>query len=349
MKTRVRKFIKISMPAIALACLILFPPWNIVWALLSPLQDSIQEQVDVTIDRGLDGIIVYVDQAGKAPAFYAAGWKNRENQVPADPHALFKIASISKLYIAVAAAKLVDDQSLSLDKTLADYLPELIGRIEYADQITLRMMLRHRSGIPNFTDDPEFPWFDPPAKLSDYLEFALDKPADFKPDARYRYSNTNYLLIGNILDQVLGYSHHQFINEEILGPLGLTHTFNLLSEVNLGELVSGYGYYTGHEGDLKEQDYISPGGSMVATAQDVGIFLRALNDGTLLSDEEQVIYSSIYEYGHTGLLPGYQSIARYHKDIDTVVIQFVNTSGGKMWTISEILYKRIIKILRKKT
>jgi len=84
---------------------------------------------------------------------------------------------------------------------------------------------------------------------------------------------------------------------------------------------------------------------MVATAQDVGIFLRALNDSTLLCDEEQAIYSSIYEYGHTGLLPGYQCIARYHKDIDTVVIQFVNTSGGKMWTISEILYNGIIKIL----
>ena len=86
---------------------------------------------------------------------------------------------------------------------------------------------------------------------------------------------------------------------------------------------------------------------MVATIQDVGIFLRALNDSSLLNDEEQAIYSSVYEYGHTGLLPGYQSIARYHKDIDTVVIQFMNTSGGYMWTISEIIYKRIIKILRK--
>jgi hypothetical protein len=87
---------------------------------------------------------------------------------------------------------------------------------------------------------------------------------------------------------------------------------------------------------------------MVATAQDVGIFLRALNDGTLLSDEEQAIYSSIYKYEHTGLLPGYQSIARYHKDIDTVVIQFVNTSGGNMWSISEMLYNKIVRILSRK-
>jgi hypothetical protein len=118
----------------------------------------------------------------------------------------------------------------------------------------------------------------------------------------------------------------------------------LLNEVDPEELSSGY--YTDYEGDLKELDYISPGGSMVATVQDVGIFLRALNDGTLLSDQEQAIYSSIYEYGHTGLLPGYQSIARYHKNIDTIVIQFVNTSGGNMWTISEIIYNKILLIVQ---
>jgi len=98
---------------------------------------------------------------------------------------------------------------------------------------------------------------------------------------------------------------------------------------------------------VKMLDFVAPGSSMVATAQDVGIFLKALNDGSLLNDKEQAIYSSVYEYEHTGLLPGYSSIAKYNKDIDAVVVQFVNTSGGNTWTISEIIYNRIIKILRK--
>ena len=88
---------------------------------------------------------------------------------------------------------------------------------------------------------------------------------------------------------------------------------------------------------------------MLATAQDVGIFLRALNDGSLFDEGEQAIYSSIYVYEHTGLVPGYQSIAEYHKDIDTVVIQFVNTAGGYNWNLSEIVYNRIVKILRRKS
>jgi D-alanyl-D-alanine carboxypeptidase len=316
----------------------------------------VQEQVDDAIDYGLDGIIVYVDQPGKAPEFYGAGWKNKGTQVPADPHALFKIGSIHKLYIATAVAKLVNNGSLSLDETLADYLPELVGRIEYADQITLRMMVQHRSGVPNFTDDEKFDWFTPQTDEDKNLELVLDKPADFKPDTRYSYSNTNYLLIGRILDKVLGYSHHQYIYNEILAPLVLTNTYFTLDEVEYDDVVSGYWYQ--YDDDLMELDFVIPGGSMVATAQDVGIFLRALNDGSLLNDDEQAIYSSIYEYGHTGWLPGYYSIARYHEDIDTVVIQFVNTTGGETWgtanvvggkatAISNIIYNRIVRILHR--
>jgi CubicO group peptidase (beta-lactamase class C family) len=305
----------------------------------------VQEQVDKAINYKLDGIIVYVDQAGKPPAFYAAGWNNRKNTVPADPHTLFKIASISKLYIATAVAKLVNKQTLELDETLASYLPELAGRIENADKITLRMLVQHRSGIPNYTDHPDYPWANPFKKNSDTYQLVFDMPADFEPGKKYSYSNTNYLLLGEIMDKTLGYSHHDYIRNEILKPLGLNHTYSLLREVNLDDVMSGY--FVGYEPDIKGNDFIQPGGSMVATAQDVGVFIRALNDGSLLNSDEQAIYASIYEYGHTGLLPGYSSIARYHKDLDTVVVQFINTSGGKTWTITEIIYKKIIKILRK--
>lgn len=207
------------------------------------------------------------------------------------------------------------------------------------------MLLKHRSGIPDWIDDPEFPWDKPPRDVNKVLALVLDEPSEFEPDSRYDYSNTNYLLIGKILDKTLGYSHQQYIRTEILSPLGLTHTFGLLSDVEAKEVASGYDSH--YDKDVKMLDFVSPGGSMLATAQDVGVFLRALNDGSLLNKEEQAVYSSIYEYGHTGLLPGYQSIARYHQDIDAVVVQFVNTSGGNAWTISEIVYNRIIKMLRR--
>ena len=341
-KKQTKRILRITLP-IATIISMFFVPWILVWTWILPLPDTVQEQVNEAIGHGFDGIIVYVDEAGKPPAFYTAGWNDRKNKIPADPQALFKIASINKLYIAVATAKLVKDKRLSLDKTLADYFPELVGRIENAEKITLRLMVQHRSGIPNITDSPGF-WTDPPKNSKEALELVLDLPANFEPDEDYGYSNTNYLLISEIIDKAVGYSHHQFIKEEILIPLELNNTFSSIRDVNIDDVMSGY--YVGIEPDIKTEDY----GSMLATAEDVGIFLRALNDGSLFDEGEQEIYSSIYVYDHTGLIPGYQSIAKYHEDIDTVVIQFVNTTdfSGYNWSTGEIVYSRIVKILRSK-
>jgi len=321
-----------------------FVPWPIVNAWIAPLPNTVQEQVNKATDYGFDGIIVYVDEAGKSPEFYSAGYKNRENKIPADPHALFKIASVGKLYNALAVAKLVSGGKLFLDKSLADYLPELKDRIEYADQITLRMMVQHRSGIPNYTDSFNY-WAHPKENSDEKLALILDLPADFEPGEDYEYSNTNYLLLGRIMNKVLGYNRFQFIQEKILKPLNLNHTFGSIHDVNLDDVMSGY--YVGYDSDLKTDNI----GSMLATADDLGKFIRALNDGSVFKDKkEQEIYSSIYKYEHTGMIPGYQTIAKYHKDIDTVVIQFTNTANfdGYNWNLSEVMYSRIVKIIRNK-
>jgi len=330
---------RVIMIPIAIISIIVFPPWNGIWVWLKPLPDTIQEQIDDGVNHGLDGIIVYVDKAGQAPAFYSSGWKDRDKKIPANANSLFKIASISKLYVAAAVAKLVNAERLSLDDTLAEYFPYLEERIEYADKITLRQMLQHRSGIPNFTDQAGFLWDQPPKTSRESLELVLDMPADFAPDEKYSYSNTNYLLISEILDQVLGYSHQRYIKEQILSPLGLTHTFSSLQEVDIEDVMSGY--YVGVDDDFKNIEF-----GMLATAEDVGIFLRALNDGSLFNENEQAIYSSVYEYGHKGWVLGYQSIARYHADIDTVVILFVNTVSDDTELTTLVIYSRIVDILR---
>ncbi len=103
------------------------------------------------------------------------------------------------------------------------------------------------------------------------------------------------------------------------------------------------GYYVGIEGDLKANE-----NGMLATAGDVGIFLRALNDESVFGEGEQEIYSSIYVYEHGGLVPGYQSLAKYYKVIDAVVVQLINTTdfNGYEWNLSEIIISRIAKILK---
>lgn len=339
-KKKIRRILGIIL-IITSICSLYFVPWLLVKAWILPLPDTVQKQLDESIGHGFDGMIVYVDQAGASPQYFASGWHNKELKIPAKPKALFKIASISKLYDAVAVTKLVSDQRLSLDKTIADYLPQLVGRIENADKITLRLMIQHRSGIPNFTDAPNF-WATPTQTYEESLALILDKSANFEPGEGYEYCNTNYLLINKIMDNVLGYDNFRFIQEEILMPLHLTNTFESLKKVNMDNVMSGY--HVGHPFDLKADEH-----GMLATAEDVGIFLRALNDGSLFKAEEQKIYASIYKYEHAGWVPGYQSFAKYYKDIDTVVIQFYSTTDPKLynWNLSEIINNRIVKILKR--
>jgi len=342
-KKKKTRLIRITL-FVATVLSLFFVPWILVWTWMQPLPDTVQEQVDDAIELGFEGMIVYVDQGGQEPDHYAAGWKNRETKIPADPQSLFKIASIGKLYDAVAITRLVGDDSLSLDDTLTDHFPELAGKIEYADEITIRMMVQHRSGIPNLTNTPNF-WTDPPENNEEALERVIGLPASFEPGDGYEYSNTNYLLLNMLVENVSGMSHFEYIKREILEPLGLQNTFGSIHDVNMGDVMSGY--YAGVEEDIKTVDYAS----MLATAEDLGIFLRALNDGSLFDGAEQEIYSSIYRYEHTGLIPGYQSIAKYHKDIDTVIIQFTNTTDfeGYQWSLSEIVYDRIVEVVRRST
>ncbi|MGB2129755.1 MAG: serine hydrolase domain-containing protein [Flavicella sp.] len=307
---------------------------------------SVQHEVDKAVGKSYDGMIVHVNLA-KTSADHTAGWKDKKKKIPATKNSLFKIASISKLYIAVATVKLINSGKLSLDNTLEELLPEVAGNIEFADKITLKMLLQHRSGIPEYIYKPGFAGSDPSVDHMTTIALIYKDPAKFEPNKEYAYSNTNYLLIGEILNRTLGHSYHKFIRSEILSPLQLEHTYSLSTEVDSNEMMSGY--FKDSEDDLKSVEiHTRPGGEMVATAEDVSLFLRALVEGSLLTEKEQEIYNSVASYEHTGWVNGYTSIAKYHKDIDAVIVQFVNTSKGELfWIRLKKDYNRIVKAVKK--
>ncbi|MCJ8315439.1 MAG: beta-lactamase family protein [Pseudomonadales bacterium] len=89
-----------------------FVPWILIKAWILPLPNTVQDQVIQALDHGFDGMIVCVDEAGKTPIFYTGGWNNRETKTPANEKTLFKIARISKLYVAVAITKLTHSNRL---------------------------------------------------------------------------------------------------------------------------------------------------------------------------------------------------------------------------------------------
>ena len=308
------------------------------------MPDDIPTQLQQALDYGFDGVILYAETKGKPARTYTAGWHNRSEKIPARPDALFKIASIGKLYTAVAITKLIAANKLAADSTLSEHFPHLAQRLPNADTITVSMLVQHRSGLANFTNTNDF-WLTAHG-LSDQqkLELVLDLPANFAPGSQYQYSNTNYLLLDQIIARVSGSSKFEYIQQSILTPLSLTNTYNSLHDIDISRIMAGY--YVGIDEDITAADY----GSMLASAEDVGIFVRALNDGSLLSQQERQLYSSLYVYQHTGLIPGYQSLALYDKETDTVLVIFVNTtnfSDDNYWALFELLGRRVKQILAK--
>lgn len=336
---------RIAFIAISIIATVVFVPWNLLGAYLSPLPSTVQEQLEDATTHGLDGIMVYVDRASREPEIFTAGLKNRAQEIPADPEALFKIASITKLFVAATIAKLAAQGVMDLDQTLDQFQPEIAERIPYADRVTLRMLIQHRSGIPNYNEVSGYDWFDMSEGKPDELTLVYDLPPDFEPGTDEGYSNTNYLLIGRILQSETGQSWADLVRREVLVPLHLERTVFSIHELDLEALASGY--IKDYDDDLKTLDYAGPAGGMIAPIDEVGVFLRALNGDAWLTREEQAIYRGLYAYGHTGLLPGYSSMAHYHPDIDAVVIQFVNTSGGDSWGVHQANYNRVVKILHR--
>jgi D-alanyl-D-alanine carboxypeptidase len=345
MNKKTKTTLRILAVLVTITSLIIFVPWSWVKLQLLPASETIDEELARGLEEGFVGMIAYVEIGGKIPAIYTAGYDNLEKEQLMTEKTLFKIASISKLYIAAAVTKLVGEGKLQTDQTLAELHPQIAETIENADQITLKMLVQHRSGIPNFVDDEEWDWSNPPETLEDYYPFTLNRGSDFEPNTRYAYSNTNYLFLGAIMDRLLGYSHHRYIQETFLDPLGLQNTYHTMNEAGEDNVSSGY--FVGYEPDIRSQNYLSPGGSMVATISDVGTFQRSLVEGTFFTNEEQLLYKELYSYDHTGLLPGYQSIARYHPEMDAIIILFMNKGGGNLWMTGEAIYDRITKIVAK--
>ncbi|NVJ61458.1 MAG: beta-lactamase family protein [Gammaproteobacteria bacterium] len=299
----------------------------------------LQDILDQTISYGAKGIFVYIQTADQPAILATSGIQNDTSGELADSRALFKIASISKLFIAVSTIKLTHQGTLTLSDTLQDWLPELSSRIENSEAITIRQLLQHRSGIPDFDSQTGFSWSNSHTDIDDTLEYALDLPADFAPNERYEYSNTNYLLLGKILDRALNYDHRIYIQDTILTPNQLFDTYSLLEEIDISLLARGY--WNGN--DVTELSYSIPGGSMISTSENIGVFIRELATGNLLSFEERSLYREVFSsFEHSGWLPGYQSIARYSPNLNTVIIQFMNSTGANTEALAQENYNKLL-------
>lgn len=316
------------------------------------------EMDDLTAGELPPGMVVWID--GPKYRFEgASGFANLTENTPMPPEGAFRIGSITKMFTAVVIVQLAEDGVLTLDDPLTLWLPTVAEQLPYGDQITLRHLLTHTSGLFNVVEHEAYyaDLFtemvvdeaagtvtldcverDPHDTLARYV---YGKDAQFEPGAQWRYSNTNYTLLGMVIEAAAEMSLAEAYRTHIYEPLGMTSTFLDCYEAPLIDVVHGYtglGDAMSDVTELHESIGWSAGG-LVSTAPDLIAFARGLFGGALFDDPESltamttpapgssyglgVMLQGNY-MGHAGGIAGFRSVLNYAPEFDTVVVMLYN-------------------------
>ncbi|MBP2320562.1 D-alanyl-D-alanine carboxypeptidase [Kibdelosporangium banguiense] len=261
---------------------------------------ELQEAMQAFVDSGSTGVQLRVhDQRGEWAG--SAGVRKLGEAAKPPTNGRFRVGSVTKTFTATVVLQLVAEGTLGLDSTVAGYLPQFgLDR-----RITVRMLLQHTSGVFNHTGDfdadgkyvPGVLWRDKEwvnyrfhtYEPEELVRLALSKPAKFEPGTNWSYSNTNYVLARLLIEKVTGHSYAEEMQRRILRPLGLSGT---VAPTTQSEIPGphAHAYYRYEEAgqqktvDVSRQNpsWISSGGDMISTTQDLHKFFSALQGGRLL-------------------------------------------------------------------
>lgn len=233
---------------------------------------------------GEPGAAVLVAKNGEILFRKAYGLANLELGVPVTPKSVFQIDSITKLFTATAILKLAEEGVVSLDDSMTRYLD---GFPAGADEITLRDLLNHRSGLVNQAKLGK-KWL--PRVREDFstqqlLDMFRDEPFDFAPGERTEYNNNNYVVLGAIIEAATGRGYARYLEEAIFAPLGLQHTHYGGQQKVIANRADGY--VVSDEG-WRNMPFLSmthpyAAGAVVSNVDDLYTWYRALETGTLIA------------------------------------------------------------------
>ena len=329
-----------------------------------------QSLLEWTCQNGTPGAVLLV----KTPTtnfIGNIGYADVKRKIPMQADHEFRIGSITKTFTGIAAAQLDAEGILDSEKVITNYLPASItSHIRNSNRITVRQLVRHTSGIDNYNShffymlrryllNRRDAW--PPLRE---LKYTYDQPARFPPGEGWEYSNSNFLLLGLIIDRLTELHHSVEIRKRLLDPLQLTNTYYELNEPPIGELAHGYERLLGFRQDCYDWTPIVGGNSgLVSTVSDLAVFIRAvkgtngfLNQATrdLLrsqpnpksinrswypvlgydfgvnhyrgaNDDVSLSVAPIF-FGHSGAVPGYSCFAWHEPEHDITVVFFGNSA-----------------------
>jgi D-alanyl-D-alanine carboxypeptidase len=243
-----------------------------------------------TVDGGPGALVAVRNRRGSS--VLTSGVADVKSHAPVDHDSRFRIGSMTKPFVATVVLQLVGERRVDLDAPVERYLPGVVrGHGNDGRVITVRQLLQHTSGLPDVLTylTPQEVLRDPLAHYDtrDLVNIALAHPSIFEPGTAWRYSNTNYLVAGMLVEKVTGHSYGREIRRRILTPLGLRETYVPGDASTIpGPHPRGY-VRPGEDAPLMDITAINPSvagasGAMISSGTDLNRFLGALVGGRLL-------------------------------------------------------------------
>lgn len=285
-----------------------------------------------------DGIILLSKGYGQA---------DRNKKIPNTGQTKFRIASVTKQFTAVAILILQSRGKLDLQDSVCDYISNCPAAWQ---PITLHHLLTHTSGIPDYYSSPDWTNYQAtPIAPSALIEHFIDEPLDFQPGAMWKYSNSGYVALGAIIEQVSGTSYENFIKDNILDPLKMRDTGYL---ENIGDLAIGYpDAFTTQPDDFEDSSTLFASGGLYTTVNDLYLWDQALFTDKLIPKDlldkmltpyvstPDMVGITIFGYGygwfiaefkkhrmlfHTGRIEGFIALNAFYPDDKVVMIVLSN-------------------------
>ena len=269
----------------------------------------------------------------------AVGFADAEKNSKANINTQYRVGSVTKIFTAVLMMKAVEEKKISLDQKLSEFITE----IPNGEKITLEQLLQHRSGIHNLTDEPEFwQYYTTPKTSIELIGIIKKYKSDFEPGSKHDYSNSNYILLGIILEKIYKTSYADLLEAKITKPLRLKLTkIGGTIDSSKNQAKSFY-FENGKYIAVPESDMSIPigAGNIVSTPMELIKFIQALENGKLVTKESlskmknfvddygyglvHFPYEKTFGYGHTGGIDNFRTALFYFPELKVAVAYVAN-------------------------
>lgn len=311
---------------------------------------SVEQQVDNIMEENkFSGSILLVED-NKVKIAKGYNMANSETMHLNGPDTVFQIGSLTKAFTAAAIMQLQEMGKLNINDSVQKY----IENYPY-ENVTLYQLLTHTAGIPNLTEFPDFiSTMDIPVSVSENIVKFLNKPLEFEPGSQFAYSNSGYILLGAVIENVSGQAYSQYIEEHIMSPLGMGRSGYLKKDRITDDIASGY-WVAIERYPAMDIDMTVPyaAGGIYSTVNDLYKWIQGLEEGKVINadswramrtpekngyglgwgvnDAEGLIYA------HGGAINGFSSFIFRDISKGTAVIILSNVEGVQTAKLSDLL------------